>query len=229
MDISTAAPPAAARAMSHHRSARLTGSTPVVGSSRTSRSGSGSSAATTPSLRRIPPDSCPASRSRPRRARSVPGTRRPRGRPPRPLPVDGRTEPQVLCHGEVVVHAGARRQISDPPGARAADRPPATASAPATQRSSVVLPAPSPPTTAVTWPGGAATVTWSSARTPPKLTETAAAPHCRGPRTVTGPPPGQERTEPPDGQPGHGRPEQGQVDERGPERADRLGAEHHPA
>src|SRR5581483_4211530 len=50
----------AARAISHHMSARLTGSTPVVGSSSTASSGSGSSAAITPSLRRIPPDRCPA-------------------------------------------------------------------------------------------------------------------------------------------------------------------------
>ena len=50
-------------AISHHRPDRLTGSTPVVGSSRISRSGWCSRAAITPSFCRMPPESCPASRS----------------------------------------------------------------------------------------------------------------------------------------------------------------------
>lgn len=47
----TAAPSAAAPAMSRHRSARLTGSTPVVGSSITSSSGACMRASPTASLR----------------------------------------------------------------------------------------------------------------------------------------------------------------------------------
>ena len=75
MATTTAAPSAAARAISDHRSARLTGSTPVVGSSSTSSAGLVSMAAITPSFCRIPPDSRPASRSRaavsPARARNA--------------------------------------------------------------------------------------------------------------------------------------------------------------
>ncbi len=60
----TAAPSAAAPAISRHSSLRLTGSTPVVGSSRISSLGSCSIARAKASFWRMPPESRPASRSR---------------------------------------------------------------------------------------------------------------------------------------------------------------------
>ena len=81
VETTTAAPAAAASAIIPHRSARLTGSTPVVGSSRTSSSGWCSSASANASFWRMPPESRPASRSpvplRPVRAKSS-ATRRSR-------------------------------------------------------------------------------------------------------------------------------------------------------
>src|SRR5215467_2352240 len=55
--------------------------------------------------------------------------------------------------------------------------PESGASVPARQRSSVVLPAPSPPTTAVTWPAGTSTLTPASAAVFPYLTLTSLAPY----------------------------------------------------
>ncbi len=85
--MTTAAPPAAAPAIRRHSSERLTGSMPVVGSSRTSSSGSGSSAIANASLWRIPPESWPARRSRAPVSRvrsSRPSARRPTSSGPRP-------------------------------------------------------------------------------------------------------------------------------------------------
>ena len=130
----------------------------------------------------------------PQRARSVPGTHRPGGLPPRP---SGRKTAERNVRPRPP--RGRRRprrwgQVPDALGAWPADHARGHRQAPATQRSSVVLPAPSPPTTAVTWPDGTATLTWSRARRSPKLTETASVPHGMAGRSpaaspITGPRP----------------------------------------
>src|SRR5215472_18473589 len=62
--------------------------------------------------------------------------------------------------------------------------PESGASDPARQRSSVVLPAPSPPTTAVTWPAGACSVTPDTAVVLPYLTVRSVAPHAASARSA---------------------------------------------
>src|SRR5262249_986501 len=64
-----------------------------------------------------------------------------------------------------------------------------TACAPARQRSRVVRPAPSPPTTALTWPGTARKVTWSSASLSPYRTHASSVPHQSRVAVATGPAP----------------------------------------
>src|SRR5215467_2928901 len=68
--------------------------------------------------------------------------------------------------GRYPVRSLGGREISPLSGARA----------PARQRSSVLFPAPSPPTTAVTWPAGTDSVTSASATVLPYRTQTAVAP-----------------------------------------------------
>ena len=78
--------------------------------------------------------------------------------------VGGGHEGDVLVDAEVVVHAGGAGDVADPAPRRAAARCRRLGlTTPASARSSVVLPAPSPPITAVTAPRGASRVTPSSA------------------------------------------------------------------
>ena len=121
---STAAPSAAAPAMSRQSSLRLTGSTPVVGSSRISSFGRCIMARAKASFWRMPPESRPASRPP---VPSIPVCAKSRARTSlafRALEaVRGAEESDVLVHGEVAVHSGGAGDVAEVAPGRPAHAP----------------------------------------------------------------------------------------------------------
>ena len=170
--MTTAAPRRPPAAISRHRSTRLTGSTPVLGSSRTSSDGRCMIAMQNPSLRRIPPDSCDAQPVR-RCGQSRRGEQlvAPRGESSvRRMPVDPGDEVEVLPHGQPGPAARRRGQVPGPacpgrstvPASSATSRPGRAAASSCPRRRRRRPPRPCRASTS--------TVTSSSAVTSPKRT-----------------------------------------------------------
>ena len=162
--------------MIFHNSRRESGSTPTVGSSSSNNSGERTSVQASPSFCFMPPDNRPASRS-------VNGRQRRHLHQPRIAlaPLGGRdavqigVEIQVLLHGQILVQPESLRHVADAGlhllriggGVDAQHFQFAAVGGhqPGGQPISVVLPAPSGPTSAVSVPSAAANEMPSSAGT----------------------------------------------------------------
>ena len=161
LETSSVAPRSASRWKSSQRSRRRTGSSPTVGSSRTSSSGWPSSAAASETRARWPPgEPRDDAVRRARRATTSSSTRSTVVRPAAPRTRAKKRE--VLAHGEVAVDRRRLRHVADARGAAPATpagcaehrrpSPPATICTPTIARISVDLPLPLGPSSPVTEP-----------------------------------------------------------------------------
>ena len=169
-------PASASRWNSAHRSRRSTGSSPTVGSSRTSRSGLAEQGDRQRDPRALPAGE-PVDHLVSRCVREV-------DRLDAAIHLGGRhaehprEEPQVLLDGEVVVHAGCLGDVADPVAQLAAPAGTAEHASPCRlddlhaddAAHQAGLAAAGRPEQAVTWPGGTVKVTPSTARRPPRTT-----------------------------------------------------------
>ena len=131
LETSSVAPPSASRWNVFQRSRRSTGSSPTVGSSRTSSSGEPSSAVASDTRARWPPERRLTTWSRER----LQPDRRERGvGRVAPRSEHAREVAQVLADGQVAVHGRRLRHVADAPRAAAASRPPGRARGPSQTR-----------------------------------------------------------------------------------------------